>query len=266
MDLNFQALYTRSQELLVSVKQQHPQHPHPHQHRHQIGNRQATALSNNRSCQPIAPVPRHHRRRSSSASTFVADIPQLPSPPPSPMHESTLLQFHHTLHLPKPHAAAATACSAGSLSPSSSLCSTTLLDRAHNAQLATFALPAAATAATVSTTKAMAIERRRDSKLLGLVSDDGESDRDTDDEYDEWDALAFDNTYIAGLPRWEEGVFELEMGRPAGCPLGKLDPSSLLFGSTGKPQPWSIRPKHELSPLRVQIQAIDDDDNEFCLM
>ncbi|KAJ2608809.1 hypothetical protein H4S08_004309 [Coemansia sp. RSA 1365] len=59
-------------------------------------------------------------------------------------------------------------------------------------------------------------------------------------------------------------VFDMESDWSQQSPASAaLVSNALAYGSTGKPQPWAIRPMGVYDSLRAQIRAIDDDDDEF---
>ncbi|PIA14334.1 hypothetical protein COEREDRAFT_82848, partial [Coemansia reversa NRRL 1564] len=59
-------------------------------------------------------------------------------------------------------------------------------------------------------------------------------------------------------------VFDMDSDWSQQSPASQaLVSNALAYGSTGKPQPWAIRPMGVYDSLRAQIRAIDDDDDEF---
>ncbi|KAJ1949532.1 hypothetical protein FBU59_001102 [Linderina macrospora] len=79
---------------------------------------------------------------------------------------------------------------------------------------------------------------------LSLASD---SESEADDE-------TLDRDWEVDMPEFD-GVFEMELGNDRSqqpAPAG--------------PRPWRVHPERVYSSLRAQIQAIDADDNEFCVI
>ncbi|ORX63648.1 hypothetical protein DL89DRAFT_263256 [Linderina pennispora] len=74
------------------------------------------------------------------------------------------------------------------------------------------------------------------------------------DSESEVDDKTLDGDWEADCPEFD-GVFEMELDTE--CPHQPM---------TAGPRPWRVRPERVYNSLRAQIQAIDADDNEFCVM
>ncbi|KAJ2081844.1 hypothetical protein H4R24_002051 [Coemansia sp. RSA 988] len=62
----------------------------------------------------------------------------------------------------------------------------------------------------------------------------------------------------------ESCVFDMDSDWSQHSPASPaLVATALAYGSTGKPQPWTIRPMGIYDSVRAQIRAIDDDDDEY---
>ncbi|KAJ1991404.1 hypothetical protein GGI25_001722 [Coemansia spiralis] len=188
---------------------------------------------NNNSCCLVLPPastspssPCYHRSRSSSVSTVVAVSPMcIPHPSPSSFASSI-------------------DCYTAAVSPTGG--------------------PAAAIAIHPHTTP---LKPRAtspcDSVISGMLndnvgcadSDDGMDDPLTDNE--DFDEPIFDMDSEKSPPHLKSP--------PCSQPSRSLNPADLTYRHIGKPQPWAVRPIGVYDSHRAQIQAIDDDDNEFYL-
>ncbi|KAI7821489.1 hypothetical protein BX661DRAFT_200723 [Kickxella alabastrina] len=109
---------------------------------------------------------------------------------------------------------------------------------------------------------------RRDS-MFGV-----EDDASADTEVFESKSDEFSDSYIASLPSWEDGIFEMDSEVPqkfelsSSVILPKIDirKSVLSYRQVTRPEPWAVRPMNYYNLDKAQIRAIDDDDNEFYLI
>ncbi|KAJ1898305.1 hypothetical protein LPJ66_002834 [Kickxella alabastrina] len=108
---------------------------------------------------------------------------------------------------------------------------------------------------------------RRDS-MFGV-----EDDANADTEIFESKSDEFSDSYIASLPSWEDGIFEMDSEVPqkfelSSVMLPKIDirKSALSYRQLTRPEPWAVRPMNYYNLHKAQIRAIDDDDNEFYLI